>query len=63
MAKVKLNPILEQLSGKVGDLVFKKYVDKTVIAAKADRSGVEPTEAQLAHRQPFQFSVLFEISH
>ena len=32
MAKVKLNPILEQIRGQVGDLVFKRYGEKTVIS-------------------------------
>ena len=48
MAKVKLNPILEQISGKVGDLVFRCYGDKTVITQKpyrrppVDRSAAGP---------------------
>jgi len=59
MAKVKLNPILEQVSGKVGDLVFKRYGDKVIITQKADRSGVEPSEAQLAHQARFRQAALY----
>ncbi len=32
MAKVKTNPIIEQLRGKIGDLVFKRYGDEVVVA-------------------------------
>jgi hypothetical protein len=31
MAKVKKNAIVEELSGRVGKLVFKQYGDKTVV--------------------------------
>ena len=31
MAKVKKNVIIEGLSGRVGNLVFKQYGDKTVV--------------------------------
>ena len=59
MAKVKLNPILEQISGKVGDLVFRRYGDETVIAQKPDMSGVEASPAQLAVRARFREAALY----
>ena len=59
MAKVKLNPILEQISGKVGDLVFKRYGDETVIGQKPDLSGVEASPAQLAARERFREAALY----
>jgi hypothetical protein len=59
MAKVKLNPILEQISGQVGDLVFKRYGDKTIIGQKPDLSGVEATPAQLAARERFREAALY----
>lgn len=59
MAKVKLNPILEGIRGQVGDLVFKHYGDEVVISRKADRSGYEPTEAQLAHQERFRRAALY----
>ncbi len=34
MAKVKLNPVLENLRGQVGDLVFKRYQDEVIISRK-----------------------------
>lgn len=59
MAKVKLNPILEQIQGQVGDLVFKRYGDQTVLSAKPDLSGVEPTPAQLAQQARFREAALY----
>jgi hypothetical protein len=32
--KVELTPVLEQLRGQVGDLVFKRYGDEVVISHK-----------------------------
>ena len=34
MAKVKLNPVLEQIHGKIGDLVFKYYGDEMIVGRK-----------------------------
>ena len=59
MAKVKLNPVLEQMRGQVGDLVFKHYGDKVVVGSKPDRSGVQPTDAQLQHQERFRQAVLY----
>jgi len=46
MAEVKLNPVMEQIRGKVGDLVFRRYEDEVVIARKPDLSGRTPTPGQ-----------------
>ena len=59
MAKVKLNPILEQISGQVGDLVFKRYGDEVVVARKPDLEGLEPSEAQLAQRERFREAAFY----
>jgi hypothetical protein len=59
MAKVKLNPILEQVRGQVGDLVFKRYEDEVVISRKPDYEGREWTEAQLAHRERFRQAAFY----
>jgi hypothetical protein len=58
-AIVKLNPVLEQVRGQVGDLVFKCYGDKNVMARKPDREGIQPTEAQLEHQARFRQAVVF----
>lgn len=59
MAKTRLNPILEQVRGQVGDLVFKRYQGETILSRKPDMEGVEPTEAQLAHRERFRQAALY----
>lgn len=59
MAKVKLNPVLETMRGQVGDLVFKHYGDEVVVGRKPDRSGIQPTEAQLEHQERFRQAVLY----
>ena len=59
MAKVKLNPILEGVRGKVGDLVFKSYNDEVLIARKPDQSSIEPSSAQIAQRERFSQAVLY----
>ena len=53
MAHVKMNPVIEQVSGKMGDLVFKRYGDEVVLARKPT-NGHEPTAAQLAARERFR---------
>jgi hypothetical protein len=59
MAKVKLNPILEQVRGQVGDLVFKRYGDEVVLSRKPDLTGHEWTEAQQATRERFRQAALY----
>ena len=59
MAKVKLNPILEQIRGQVGDLVFKRYGDEVVITRKPDMSNIVPSPAQLAHRERFRQATVY----
>lgn len=59
MAKVKLNPVLEQFRGQIGDLVFKHYGDEVIVGRKPDRSGIQPTEAQLEHQERFRQAVLY----
>ena len=59
MARVKLNPFLEQVRGQIGELVFRRYGDEVVISRKPDLSDVEPSAAQLAHRQRFARAALY----
>jgi len=59
MARVKLNPIIDQLSGKVGDLVFRRYGDETVLSRTPDLSGVEPTPGQVAQRARFRDAAFY----
>lgn len=59
MTKVKLNPILEQLRGQIGDLIFRRYGDQTIVARKPDTSDWEWSEAQTAHRERFRQATLY----
>lgn len=59
MAKTKLNPILEQVRGQVGDLVFREVQGETVLSRKPDLSGVVVTEAQTAARERFRQATLY----
>jgi len=59
MAKIKLNPIFEEVSGAFGDLVFREVRGKTVLARKPDFSGVEPSEDQAMHRERFREAVAY----
>ena len=54
MAKVRLNPLLEQIRGQIGDLVFRRYGDGVILTRKPAPSSVPPTAAQLAHRERFR---------
>jgi hypothetical protein len=45
MAQVKMNPVFVQMSGKVGDLVFKQYGEALVMARTPHANGHEPTAA------------------
>ena len=54
MARVKVNPIIEQMSGKMGDLVFKRYGDEVIIARAPDMSQREFTPGQLAAQERFR---------
>jgi len=46
MAKVQMNPVVERVRGKIGDLVFKKYQDGVVVGRRADRDGLVPSPSQ-----------------
>ena len=59
MAKIKLNPIVEEVSGGLGNLVFRSSNGKTVLSRKPDFSGTEISEDQAAHRERFRQAVAY----
>lgn len=59
MADVGLNPVLERFRGAIGNLVFKRFFGRTVVARKADPSGREPTPAQTAVRSRFRLAASY----
>ncbi len=60
MAKVKLNPIFEEIQGQVGNMVLRRtYEGRLSLMKKPDMSNVEWSEAQVAHRQRFKEAVAY----
>lgn len=55
MAKVKFNPLMDEMHGKTGNMVLRRSRKGDVYAIKlADMSKVKWSEAQKAHRQRFK---------
>ena len=59
MARVKLNPALEAIQGKVGDLVFKRFEGNEIVSRMPDRTGIVPTANQLAQQDKFRLAALY----
>ncbi len=60
MAKAKINPMIKELHGTLGDLVFRRTRNgETIMSRKPDMSNVKPSEAQQAHRQRFKEAVAY----
>src|SRR6476619_7057941 len=59
MAKVKLNPVLDAIHGKVGDLVFKRWEGEEIVTKMPDRTGIVPTADQLAQMNKFRLAALY----
>jgi hypothetical protein len=58
MARVKLNPIIEQAHGQLGDMVFRRaHSGRISLMRKPDMSKVAWSEAQAAHRERFKQAV------
>ena len=54
MANVHLNPIMERIRGKIGELVFRRFGRRTIIARKPDLSGRVASAGQIAVRERFR---------
>jgi hypothetical protein len=60
MAKVKLNPMIQEVRGKAGDLVFRTTANgKTSLIKRANMSHVEWSDAQKEHRQRMKAAVAY----
>ena len=57
MASVTLNPILNQLRGKFGDMVFRQVRGRLVVSRAPDFSHYKPSARQRAQRQRFKAAV------
>jgi hypothetical protein len=55
MPKVTLNPLIKEMRGKMGDVVFRTLPNGEIIVSKSpDMSGVKWSQAQTKHRQRFK---------
>ncbi|MEP6895950.1 MAG: hypothetical protein ABI986_10120 [Chloroflexota bacterium] len=55
MAKVTFNPMLQNVHGKLGNIVFRRsYSGKMTLIKLADMSNVQWSAAQKAQRQRFK---------
>jgi hypothetical protein len=60
MAKVKLNPLIVQVSGTMGGFVFKKSRrGEAIVASRPRKSNNEPSQAQKAQRERFKLAVAY----
>ena len=59
MAKIKLNPVLEGIQGKFGDMVFRRQGDRVIVAHRPDVSNRTPSGGQLAQRDRFRLAVIY----
>jgi hypothetical protein len=56
--KIKFNPFLKEVRGKIGNTVFRLcHTGEWQIAARPDMSKVKWSEAQKAHRKRFRYAV------
>jgi hypothetical protein len=60
MAKVVLNPMIKEMSGRMGNMVFRRSSTGQTILQRAPRvSNVKPSPAQQAHRQRFKEAAVY----
>ena len=56
--KVKLNPMFEEVSGQLGDLVFRELRGET-IASRKPSGNAAPSVDQVAHRERFKLAAAY----
>ena len=59
MANIKLNPVVERVRGKIGDLVFKKVFDSAYVSRTPSLTNREPSAAQKAIRDKFRLATRY----
>lgn len=59
MAKITLNPIIDDIHGTVGNLTFRRMHGRQTLIKKPDMSNVQWSPAQQAHRQRFRLAVAY----
>ena len=59
MPKIKLNPTFDEFRGSVNNLTYRKSYGKIFASVKADRSNVQPSPAQVAHKERFRAAAAY----
>ena len=59
MPRTKLNPLLQEISGSLAGITFRRMYGKQTIIKKPDMSQVNWSPAQAAHRQRFKEAVAY----
>jgi hypothetical protein len=60
MAKIKLDPLFAEISGTLGDLVFKKSRNgEAIVSRRPRKSNTEPSPAQKAQRERFRLAAAY----
>ncbi|MFT3870782.1 MAG: hypothetical protein QM715_20205 [Nibricoccus sp.] len=59
MAKVKMNAVVEKMSGAIGDLVFRSSGDNVVVSRKPEHKPREKSPAQLDHTERFRLATSY----
>jgi hypothetical protein len=60
MAKIILNPTIEQAHGKIGNMVFRRaHTGEMTLIKAADMSRVKWSKAQKEHRKRFKLAVAY----
>lgn len=59
MARVRLNPVIEQIRGAVGNLVFRRQGGRVIVTRKPEESDHPPTEAQQIQRDLFRQAAFY----
>ena len=60
MAIITFNNGIVEIHGKVGERIYRRGPNgSTIVCKRPDMSGVQPSEAQKAHRQRFKQAVAY----
>ncbi|MFT3781029.1 MAG: hypothetical protein QM790_03370 [Nibricoccus sp.] len=59
MAKLNLNPLMDGMSGSIGELVLRNRNGRTIVARKPQKSNRPHTPAQLAHFERFRLAASY----
>jgi hypothetical protein len=60
MAKVKLNPLIVEVTGTMGGFVFRKSRrGEAIVSRRPQKSNTAPSEAQKAQRERFKLAIAY----